>query len=118
MPPTLNGPAFRKRGITLIAADSPDAFLDDTPTSRLIRQVLGSVSEFEKAMLVSKLRGARERKRANSHKVEGRKSHAEARSEVVALAKTLQRIASPMNGCSSSWNGWTAGHNGGGTHHI
>ena len=67
---------LKERGITLIAADSPDAFLDDTPTSRLIRQVLGSVSEFEKAMLVSKLRGARERKRANGHKVEGRKSHA------------------------------------------
>ena len=47
---------LKERGITLIAADSPDAFLDDTPTSRLIRQVLGSVSEFEKAMLVSKLR--------------------------------------------------------------
>ena len=82
---------LKERGITLIAADSPDAFLDDTPTSRLIRQVLGSVSEFEKAMLVSKLRGARERKRANGHKVEGRKSHAEARPEVVALAKTLRQ---------------------------
>ena len=42
-------------------------------------------------MLVSKLRGARERKRANGHKVEGRKSHAEARPEVVALAKTLRQ---------------------------
>jgi DNA invertase Pin-like site-specific DNA recombinase len=82
---------LKERGITLISADSPDAFLDDTPTSRLIRQVLGSVSEFEKAMLVSKLRGARERKRANGHKVEGRKSHAEARPEVVALAKTLRQ---------------------------
>ncbi len=82
---------LKERGITLIAADSPDAFLDDTPTSRLIRQVLGSVSEFEKAMLVSKLRGARERKRANGHKVEGRKSHAEARPEVVALAKTMRQ---------------------------
>ena len=70
---------------------SPDAFLDDTPTSRLIRQVLGSVSEFEKAMLVSKLRGARERKRAKGYKVEGRKSHAEARPEVVALAKTMRQ---------------------------
>ena len=42
-------------------------------------------------MLVSKLRGARERKRANGHKVEGRKSHAEARPEVVALAKALRQ---------------------------
>ncbi len=35
------------RGIELIAADSPTSFLDDTPTARLIRQVLGAVSEFE-----------------------------------------------------------------------
>jgi DNA invertase Pin-like site-specific DNA recombinase len=48
---------LRARGINLIAADSPSSFLDDTPTARLIRQVLGAVSEFEKAMLVAKLRG-------------------------------------------------------------
>jgi hypothetical protein len=39
--------------------DSPTSFLDDTPTARLIRQVLGAVSEFEKAMLVAKLKGVR-----------------------------------------------------------
>ena len=49
---------LKERGIELIAADKPDAFLDDTPTAVLIRQVLGAVSQFEKAMLVSKLRGA------------------------------------------------------------
>ncbi len=32
-------------GTTLIAADSPQSFLDDTPTSKLIRQILGAVSE-------------------------------------------------------------------------
>jgi DNA invertase Pin-like site-specific DNA recombinase len=79
-------------GVTLIAADSPDAFLDDTPTAVLIRQVLGAVSQFEKAAIVAKLRGARERKkRATGKKVEGRKSHAEERPEVVALAKLLAR---------------------------
>ena len=31
-------------GITLIAADSAHSFLDDTPTSKLIRQILGAVS--------------------------------------------------------------------------
>jgi hypothetical protein len=42
----------------------PSSFLDDTPTSKLIRQILGAVSEFDKAMVVAKLKGARERKRA------------------------------------------------------
>lgn len=34
-------------GITLIAADSPTSFLDDGPTSKLIWQILGAVSEFD-----------------------------------------------------------------------
>ena len=76
---------LRARGIDLIAADSPTSFLDDTPTARLIRQVLGAVSEFEKAMLVAKLRGARDRKRRTGIKVEGRKSIAERQPETVEL---------------------------------
>ena len=68
---------LRERGIDLIAADSPDSFIDDTPTAKLVRQVLGAIAEFDKAMTVAKLRGARERKRRDTGKCEGRKSHAE-----------------------------------------
>jgi DNA invertase Pin-like site-specific DNA recombinase len=82
---------LRARGIDLIAADSPISFLDDTPTARLIRQVLGAVSEFEKAMLVAKLRGARDRKRRTGVKVEGRKSISEQRPETIELARSLAR---------------------------
>ena len=55
---------LKARGIDVVAADSPTSFLDDTPTARLIRQVLGAISEFEKAMLVAKLKGARDRSAA------------------------------------------------------
>src|SRR3954468_14945722 len=91
---------LRERGIELIAADSPQSFIEDTPTARLIRQVLGAVSEFDKAMTVAKLRGARDRKRKDGAtrrrrdggaKVEGRKNHAELRPQVVAEAKRLRR---------------------------
>jgi DNA invertase Pin-like site-specific DNA recombinase len=82
---------LRARGIDLIAADSPTSFLNDTPTARLIRQVLGAVSEFEKAMLVAKLKGARDRKRRAGVKVEGRKSIAEQRPETIELARRLAR---------------------------
>src|SRR5215813_3116817 len=88
---------LRARGIDLIAADSPTSFLDDTPTARLIRQVLGAVSEFEKAMLVAKLKGARDRKRRMGMKVEGRKSIAEQRPETIELARSLAR-ARPKGG--------------------
>jgi hypothetical protein len=56
-----------------------------------VRQVLGAISEFDKAMTVAKLRGARERKRREAGKCEGRKSHAERNPELVALAKRLHR---------------------------
>jgi DNA invertase Pin-like site-specific DNA recombinase len=87
---------LRDAGITLIAADSPDAFLDDTPTATMIRQILGSVSQFEKAMLVAKLKGARERKKAATGKCGGRKSYVERDAIMVALAKKLARY--PVNG--------------------
>jgi DNA invertase Pin-like site-specific DNA recombinase len=77
-------------GITLIAADAPEQFIDDTPTAVLIRQILGAVAQFDKAMTVAKLRGARERKRRKTgSKVEGRKSLAESRPAAVALARAL-----------------------------
>ena len=82
---------LRDRGITLVPVDSPDHFTEDTPTAVMVRQILGAVSQFEKAMLVSKLRGARVRKKATGVKVEGRKSHGELHPEVVALARKLHR---------------------------
>lgn len=82
-------------GVTLIAADSPDSFLDDTPTAVLIRQVLGAVAQFEKAALVAKLRGARERKKRETGRCEGRRSYAELNPTAVALAKRLHRY--PVN---------------------
>ena len=90
---------LKSRGIELVAVDSPASFVADTPTANLIRQVLGAVSEFEKAMLVEKLRGARERKRRETgRKVGGRKNYSEIEGgpELVALAKKLHRY--PVNG--------------------
>ena len=89
-------------GVTLVAADSPDSFLDDTPTAVLIRQVLGAVSQFEKAALVSKLKAARDRKRKVTGKCGGRKSLSELSPEAVALARKLRRY--PVNGRIRSFN--------------
>ena len=82
---------LQARGIELIAVDAPGGFLDDTPTAQLVRQVMGAIAQFEKANLVAKLKGARERKRVAVGKCEGRKSHHEVRPEVVSLARRLRR---------------------------
>jgi DNA invertase Pin-like site-specific DNA recombinase len=92
---------LKGRGIELIAADNPSSFLDDTPTAKLVRQVLGAIAEFDKAMTVAKLRGARERLRAKVGKCEGRKGHAEVRPELVLEAKRLRR-RSPKTGLQRS----------------
>jgi DNA invertase Pin-like site-specific DNA recombinase len=52
---------LKAQGIEIIAVDSPGAFLDDTPTATLVRQILGAVAQFEKASLVAKLGAARKR---------------------------------------------------------
>ena len=65
---------LKKLKIQLIPVDAPDYFTGDSPSLTMIRQILGSVAEFEKSNLVSKLRGARERVKAKTGKCEGRKS--------------------------------------------
>ena len=65
---------LKKLKIQLIPVDAPDYFTGDSPSLTMIRQILGSVAEFEKSNLVSNLRGARDRARAKNGKCEGRKS--------------------------------------------
>jgi DNA invertase Pin-like site-specific DNA recombinase len=87
---------LRSLGIELIPVDSPHHFAESTPTANMVRQILGAVSEFEKAMLVARLKGARDRKRAASGKCGGRKSHIEAHPQTVAMAKALRWVNKRM----------------------
>jgi DNA invertase Pin-like site-specific DNA recombinase len=86
---------LRDLGVSLIAADSPSSFLDDGPTSKLVRQILGAVAEFDKAMVVAKLKGARDRIRRTKGKCEGRKSYAEREGgrELIDMARWLRSNA-------------------------
>lgn len=78
---------LKKNGIILIPVDCPNHFQDDTATAKMVRQILGAVAEFEKTSLVDKLRKARDRKRKETGRCEGRKP---VPAEVVALAKSLR----------------------------
>jgi DNA invertase Pin-like site-specific DNA recombinase len=81
-------------GYDLIPADAPDHFTDETPTAVMVRQILGAVSQFEKATVVSRLRQARKRKRAETGRCEGRKPPPP---KLVKEAKRLHR-KSPKSG--------------------
>jgi DNA invertase Pin-like site-specific DNA recombinase len=63
---------LRKRGFDLISVMEPDLLKDD-PTRILMRQVFGAVAQYEKSMIVLKLRGARSRIRMKTGKCEGAK---------------------------------------------
>jgi len=83
---------FRKAGVKVIEADGGTELTvgDNDPTRNLIRQVLGAVSEFDKSVLVLKLRAARERTRRTHGRCEGRKPFGTHPGE----DKTLERIFS------------------------
>ena len=89
-------------GFTLISSESPESFVDDSPTSVLIRRVLGCLSDFEKNSIVEKLRGSRIRKRSvmkekgiitreGKGRVEGRIPLIEKFSELEGLVKKYSK---------------------------
>lgn len=90
---------LKPMGVQLVAVDSPDHFVDETPTAVLVRQVLGAIAQFDKAMTVAKLKGARDRLSAanGGKRVEGRKGYDETHPEIVREAKRLAR-KSPKTG--------------------
>jgi DNA invertase Pin-like site-specific DNA recombinase len=65
---------FRKLRVRVVDSSGTNLSADDgDPTRVLIRQVLGAVSQFEKAVVVLKLRAARERMRNRTGRCEGRR---------------------------------------------
>ena len=102
------------RGYSLIISENPNSFLEDTPTSNLIRQIMGSFCEFDRSSTVSKLKVSRIRKkesnrdkgivtRNRSGKCEGRKRileiHPELESLIIKLNKnglSLRKISSHL----------------------
>ncbi|MEQ1891018.1 MAG: recombinase family protein [Planctomycetota bacterium] len=86
---------FRQLGVEVVSADSGTELTvgDDDPTRKLIRQVLGAVAEYDKAVTVLKLRAARDRVRLASGRCEGRKPFGErpGEAEILALIRKLHR---------------------------
>ena len=86
----------------MVSSENPESFVEDSPTSILIRQILGSVSEFDKNSTVSKLRVSRVRKRESNRdkgivtrtrkgKCEGSKRIFEVHPELESLVSRLRK---------------------------
>ena len=95
--------AYRKltsEGITLISVNEGD--FEDDRVSKLQRQIISAISEYQREEIVFNLSVARNRKKVRNKdsgyitlkgqgKCEGRKSHKEINSELVVLVKKLRR---------------------------
>jgi len=56
----------------LVSTCEGPGLLDNDPTRKLVRQVMGAIAEYEKTMLVEKLKVARKRKKDKTGICEGR----------------------------------------------
>jgi len=65
---------LKKDGFDLVSVMEPDLLRDD-PTRKLMRQIFGAIAEYEKTMIVIKLRAARNRVKARKGRCEGRKPY-------------------------------------------
>jgi DNA invertase Pin-like site-specific DNA recombinase len=96
---------LRKRGIELVSVAEPDLCSDD-PSRKLVRQIFGAIAEYEKAMIVLKLRGARQRLKARTGRCEGMIAFGGGDGEQAAVNRilslradglTMDRIAAQVN---------------------
>lgn len=112
---------FKRNGFELISVQEPDLCNDD-PSRKLIGQIMGAFCEYEKTMIVLKLRGARQRMKAKTgEQVEGAKpyGHYDGEQAILDRIQTLRagglgfdRIAAALNAeglqprRGAKWHGW------------
>jgi len=81
---------LEKNNIQLVSVKEGN-IIDISIERKMIRQILGSVSEYQKDEIVEKLRYSREKIRKEKGKCEGRKGYNEVSIEVVRKIKELRR---------------------------
>lgn len=86
--------ALIKRGVRLVTASGEELTDTTDPMRKMFRQITGAFHEYEKARMVAKLRGARERKATQiGRSVEGQKGYAGKRPEVIEAIRAIRAEA-------------------------
>jgi DNA invertase Pin-like site-specific DNA recombinase len=86
---------LKRHGFNLVSVTEPDLCNDD-PSRKLMRQIMGAFHEYEKQMIVVKLRGARQRAKAKQGRCEGRKPYGYYPGETATLKRMKELAASGM----------------------
>ena len=100
---------FQKIGVKVISASGGVDLTegnDANPTAKLIRQILAAVAEFDRCVIVLKLTGARDRKRKEFGKCDGRKAFGEKDGEqpILDRMKALRANGVHLNTIASILN--------------
>jgi len=96
---------FRRKGLKIVSVNEPDLCSDD-PGRILMRQMLGAFFQYEKTLLVAKLRGARQRIRVRAGRWEGRKPYGTrpGEAELIERMKTLRRQGTAVDKIAATLN--------------
>jgi DNA invertase Pin-like site-specific DNA recombinase len=95
---------LKKRGVVLVSVDESD--LDSDPTRVLFRQIMGSIAEYDRKMVVLKLKAARRRQKAETGRCEGRKPYGSrlGETEVLARIRALRQGGSTFDAIAATFN--------------
>ena len=83
---------LKRHGFEIVSVTEPDLCSDD-PSRTLMRQMLGAFAQYERSMIVQKLKGARQRIRTKEGRCEGRKPYGARPGEqqIIERMKTLRK---------------------------
>jgi DNA invertase Pin-like site-specific DNA recombinase len=84
-----------KQGFEVISVSEPDLCSSD-PSRVLVRQIFGAIAQYDRAMTVLKLRGARQRMKAKQGRCEGRKAFGARSGESQAIERMRELRASGL----------------------
>ena len=84
---------LKRHGFELISVAEPD-LCDEDDSRKLMRRIMGAFHEYEKQMIVVKLRGARQRTRMKRGRCEGRKPYGSYPGEADTLNRIMELDAS------------------------
>ena len=82
---------FQSKGFNLISTKEGTTLLDENPSRVMIRQLISSVSQYEKSNIVERLRVSRQRIKKERGRCEGRKPLSETKPIIIKLIKGYRR---------------------------
>lgn len=89
---------FQKQGFNIISTMEGSDLCGNDPTRKLIRQIMGAFAEYDRAMIVAKLRAARERIKIKTGKCEGRKGYGDTEQGRNVYNRIIQLRFGVLNG--------------------